>query len=149
MRSLSDEQPWPTHFWGHPCHFSRYSTLPWGDRQRQREDQSTFTQKAAHAFVRSVIPEQKERVSGRERNGMTVTLMCGWEGWRGERERERELEREGHGLFFCLSNLVFLPHDVNDSGIGWPPNSSSVSAHRADVTAHGYTRRSPLRAGSF
>lgn len=40
------------------------------------------------------------------------------------------LKRGGSWTFFSLSNGVFLRDDVNDSGAGWPPNSSFSLAHR-------------------
>lgn len=47
------------------------------------------------------------------------------------------VERGGGGswTFFSLSNGVFLGDDVNDSGAGWPPNSSFFSRIAHDVTA--------------
>ncbi len=59
------------------------------------------------------------------------------------------VERRGSWTFFSLSIGVFLGDDVNDSGAGWPPNSSFFSRIAHDAIAQGYASRFLQRAGTF
>lgn len=144
MRSLGDDSRL-THFGDHPCHFSRYSTLPWGEREEE-EGLEELQHRHIHIHIfsiwSSVMQKQAAVVceSKREKKGTTVTLKCGvsreergrvmdiflpfkWcfsEGWR---QWQRGWAASKQQLFSRIA--VTWPHMASPAGIN--------HAHRGSV----------------
>ena len=106
MRSLDDDSRL-THFGDHPCHFSRYSTLPWG--QTDGRGQLEEIQHTAGHIHKPCVSDPIQRAAGNKllraaEEGKKKKDDCRFNAW-------RERGGAGHGHFSPLFKRRF--------SVGW------------------------------